>query len=90
MERNCVLAQSPHGVFPVILGQFTSVTYLRLTGGKRQDKNRMRMRAFFFVIQEVVDSVVNSRKLWFFKNPCGHLRYRLLPTGYEKASECCS
>ena len=39
--------------------------------------------AFLFEIQEVVDSVVNSRKLWFFKNPCGYLRYRLLPTGYK-------
>jgi len=36
------LAWSLDGVFPVPLGQFTSVTYLRRTGGKHLDKNRMR------------------------------------------------
>ena len=46
--------------FPVPLGQFTSVTYPRRTGGKRLDKNRMRMRALLFKIQDVVD-VVNGR-----------------------------
>ena len=70
--RGVPLVYSLYGVFPVPLGQFTSVTYLRRTGGKRRDKNRMRMRTLLFEIQDVVDSVVNGRKLWFFKNPCGY------------------
>ena len=64
------LALSPYGVSPVSLRQFTSVTYPRRTGGKRLDKNRMRMRALLFEIQDVVH-VVNS---WIFFNPCGYLR----------------
>ena len=51
MERNCVLAQSPHGVFPVILGQFTSVTYPRRTGGNdlaaRNNEAQGRIQDFF-------------------------------------------
>ena len=57
-----------YGVFPVPLGQFTSVTYPRRTGGKRLGKNRMSVRALLFEIQDVVH-VVNSRKLWFSKKP---------------------
>ena len=56
------LALSLYGVSPVPLGQFTSVTYPRRTGGKRLDKNRMPIRAFLFEIQDVVH-VVNS---WIF------------------------
>ena len=40
------------------------MTYVRRTGGKRLDKNRMRMRALLFEIQDNVDSVVNS--VWIF------------------------
>ena len=36
--------------FPFTLGQFTSVTYPRRTGGKRLDKNRMRMSSLLFEI----------------------------------------
>ena len=36
-------------------------------------------------------NVVSSRKFcFFFKIPCGYLRDRLLPTGFEKSSECYS
>ena len=77
-------ALSLYDVSPVPLGQFTSVTYPRRTGGKRLDKNRMPIRAF--EIQDVVH-VVNS---WIFFNPCGYLRDLLLPTGFKKSSECCS
>ena len=48
------LAWSLDGVFPVPLGQFTSVTYPRRTGRKRLDKNRMRVRALLFEIQDFV------------------------------------
>ena len=34
--------------FPVLLRQFNSVTYPRRTGGKRLDKNRIRMRTLLF------------------------------------------
>ena len=84
----CFPCLVPYGVYPVPLGQFTSVTYPRRKGGKRLDKKRRRRRALRFEIQDVVDSVVNSRKLWFLKNSCGYLRDRLLPTGYEKSPEC--
>ena len=47
-----------------LLGQFTSVTYPKRTGGKRVDKNRMRTPPFLSEFQDVV----NSRKLWLFKN----------------------
>ena len=49
-EFKLILAKSPYGIFPGLLGQFTSVTYLGRTGGKRLDKNRMHMRALLFEI----------------------------------------
>ena len=50
-------------------------------GGKRLDKNRMRMRALLFEIQDVVD-VVNGRNN---VDICG---IDILPTGFEKSWEC--
>ena len=58
--------------FPVPLGQFFSVTYPRRTGGKRLDKNRMRMRALPFEIWKKLKDDVNvvsskqagSRRFW--------------------------
>ena len=78
-----IIASFLYGVFQVPLGQFTSVTYP--TVGKRLNKNRMRMRALLYEIQDVVD-VVNNRK----KNLCGYLRDQILQTDLKKSSECYS
>ena len=52
-----------HGFFPVPLGQFTSVTYPRRTGGKRLHKNRTRMRVLLMLS---IESYVFFLLLWFF------------------------
>ena len=77
VDEACLVRRFPNPFLPG-----NSLRLRVRAGGKRLDQNRMRMRALLFEIKNVVD-VVNSRKLCFFKKPCGYLRDRMWPTVFH-------
>ena len=86
---NCQCCLVPVRRFPSLSRsiRFSDVSETNGRGTSRQKQNAHACVAFWD--SKMYVNVVSNRRV-FFNNPCGHLRDRILPTGFEKSSECYS